>query len=337
MSCVKTNKGWDKSGQLCSLCLSAVSLGDLTVDEELKRTVDDLDVYCVRKRKGCEWVGPRKYLFVHVAEECIFAPVSSEPNPETMSYLSAVEDPTRSVAINATYPVVSETLGRPLPPRVDSTPKLGTDISVGLWTDDMGRPLNTEHRFKGHIVVPPRSASAEPVQKTPRRVVLASGMEVPRRTAVPRVGEGGDLTLSDGEARAMARRRGADMNVVDDPIEIITEAEKWQSYPVRLDEEEVAFALGGSSVDSTPSTPRSLRSLGYGIPRESLEHEQGKRWSELTTDGQVGRATQDGISLMGDVSLYSRDSDAVTEIDEEEWRGTINGWRPHARSNVTDL
>ena len=74
MSCVKGNKGFDKSGQLCSLCMTAVSMSDLLVDEDLKRTVDDLHVYCIRKRRGCEWVGPRKYLFVHVAEECILAP-----------------------------------------------------------------------------------------------------------------------------------------------------------------------------------------------------------------------------------------------------------------------
>ncbi|KAJ3283085.1 hypothetical protein HK104_010561, partial [Borealophlyctis nickersoniae] len=64
----------------CSTCLDdngqhrVVETKDLGVDSQMKEVVDDLDVYCIRRRKGCEWVGPRKYLFVHVAEECILAP-----------------------------------------------------------------------------------------------------------------------------------------------------------------------------------------------------------------------------------------------------------------------
>ncbi|KAJ3052630.1 hypothetical protein HK097_005941 [Rhizophlyctis rosea] len=347
MSCVKGNKGFDKSGQLCSLCMTAVSMSDLLVDEELKRTVDDLHVFCARKRKGCEWVGPRKYLFVHVAEECIFAPGNAQigdfsshyqkteclnrmtpsavihsPNPETMNYLSAVEDPTRSVSINATFPFVSETLGRPVPPRVDSTPKLGTDISVGLWTEDFERPLNTEHRFRGHILIPPRCASAEPIVKKSRGQVLDGGVEVPRRTAVPRVGEGGDLTLSDADALAMSRRAGTNTRgpTMDEPIEVVSEVQKWQLHPSRLDEEEAAFAMG-------MSTPRSQTSQGYGVPH--------RRWSGSTkVEGTV--ASHDGISLMGDASMYSGDSDALTEVDDEEWRGTINGWRARPREEVVE-
>lgn len=54
-------------------CLRTVHARELIVDEGLKVVLDDLHVYCARKRNGCQWVGPRKYLYVHVAEECAFA------------------------------------------------------------------------------------------------------------------------------------------------------------------------------------------------------------------------------------------------------------------------
>ncbi|KAI8820956.1 uncharacterized protein EV422DRAFT_47249 [Fimicolochytrium jonesii] len=72
--CSTCVRRWLKTSRCCPWCGEVIEVAELRPEREVKKVVDELDCYCVNKRQGCDWVGPRKYLLIHVAEECLMTP-----------------------------------------------------------------------------------------------------------------------------------------------------------------------------------------------------------------------------------------------------------------------
>ncbi|TPX69143.1 hypothetical protein SpCBS45565_g02636 [Spizellomyces sp. 'palustris'] len=179
--CSTCVRRWQKQKPTCPWCIEPLEGKKMEVDRDVKKVVDDLDVYCAHRRQGCQWVGPRKYLLVHVAEECLVTRVLAgrtiQSRPETLFYLSLIDNPSSvQAAVKDLYPRASSIVASIIPARYrgrgrvrrSSLQHLAADIpprtsSVGVNGISMvppGRPVPFKRAgARGSVLVPMRSDS----------------------------------------------------------------------------------------------------------------------------------------------------------------------------------
>ncbi|KAI9017772.1 hypothetical protein BC832DRAFT_46691 [Gaertneriomyces semiglobifer] len=167
--CSTCVRRWMKVKTSCPWCRSVVDDKCLNVDREVKKVVDDLDVYCANKRRGCQWVGPRKYLLIHVAEECLITQVLAgrriQSQPDTLFYLSLIDNPQDAQkAVKDLYPRASSIIASIIPARYRSKQKHIIPPRVSSVNSNESSSQRRPFRFKkagarGSVLVPLRDQS----------------------------------------------------------------------------------------------------------------------------------------------------------------------------------
>ncbi|TPX56258.1 hypothetical protein PhCBS80983_g04662 [Powellomyces hirtus] len=168
--CSTCVRRWMKTSSTCPWCREDICVTDVTVDRDLKKVVDDLDVCCVNRRQGCEWVGPRKYTLIHVAEECLLTDVPPpRTSASTLFHLSLLESSTVPSPLTTLIPRGASALdgaavipSRYLPARI---PERTTSSAAALdgTTTNPRRPIPFKKAGqRGSVLVPTRGQSSIP-------------------------------------------------------------------------------------------------------------------------------------------------------------------------------
>ncbi|KAJ3022472.1 hypothetical protein HKX48_006151 [Thoreauomyces humboldtii] len=218
--------GTPKGCACCPWCRAPVAVKDVSVDRKLKGVVDELDVACSNRRQGCEWVGPRKYLLVHVSEECVLTEVPPPRTAASTLFHLSLLDCAGAVGespVTTLFPRAASALDLPLPSRYQ-VPHIPTRTFSAEWNDPSDEeddsPKRSSRRrrpvpFKvagarGSVLVPTRDQSHHPD--------LADRLALPRRS----VSLDRDPRVNSASMRSTSTFRDEDLN---DILVVVSERE----------------------------------------------------------------------------------------------------------------
>jgi hypothetical protein len=68
--CKKCIFRWFSMKKVCPITNLPIDEDELKPNLDAKAKIDELDVYCVNKKKGCNWIGKRCDIMKHLDEEC---------------------------------------------------------------------------------------------------------------------------------------------------------------------------------------------------------------------------------------------------------------------------
>ncbi|KAI8585594.1 hypothetical protein BDZ88DRAFT_485275, partial [Geranomyces variabilis] len=177
--CSTCLRRWLNARGTCPWCKTPVCVTDVQVDRALKAKVDDLDVCCVNRRQGCEWVGPRRYTLVHVAEECLMTDVPPlQTHSSALFQLSLLDSATAPSAITTLIPrgssasEVQQIPSRYLPAEI---PERVSSVASKAFANTPRPPIPFKKAgLRGSVLVPTRGQSTD---------VTAGDRLSPRRAA----------------------------------------------------------------------------------------------------------------------------------------------------------
>ncbi|KAI9102398.1 hypothetical protein DFS34DRAFT_646966 [Phlyctochytrium arcticum] len=263
--CSTCVRRWIRVKHTCPWCVCEVNEKALKVDREVKGLVEDLDVHCAHRRQGCNWIGPRKYLLVHVAKECVAARDIAErsENENTLLYLSLVDDPVGlQNAVMQLYPRNTSMEPNNLPTRYRGrTPVPRTRHDRSLSDEDSGSDEQTDLFYRS---ISPHTTSLSIVDTIPPRVASAADalpVVYPGRPApFKRAGARGSVivplrTRSASGANEVSGKTGlADLLDVWAGMNSSSDAGPTPNVPNK----DRSGSISTGSVSSIPSAPTSI-------------------------------------------------------------------------------